>query len=269
MGSVISALVAGPLLAQPVTQIDISASFNADVIVRSSELAAAPTEDAVDAGDFAWATQSAAEDEGCGTPAGLPDNGFFAATGDHPAVQLDYSDGAAGDNAIRASPLTTISFPVPPANYETIHLFVTAGDGDVPVVVRLDYTSGSPDLAAAEEVIPDWFDDPSPPLYALIDDRDRLDMDPDYSCDNVDDPAIFGLPVAVDSARTLATVTISCGNEPEDDCSGDGVLTVYGAVGVGEGVAVVEIPAIGKAGALLLVLALAALGVAITRRRTA
>src|SRR4051794_1647465 len=95
-----SAPDAGP--AGQAVMFDMAAVLNADVIVNRDASAPDgldPDNDSIDFSNFAYLTQSAAEAGGCASPAGLPDDGVFAATADHPALALNYSDASDGDNA--------------------------------------------------------------------------------------------------------------------------------------------------------------------------
>ena len=65
----------------------------------SSSTSATPTRRRWTSAGKVYATQAALEAFGCGTPHGLPNDGFFAATPEHPRAVLAFAEGDDGNNA--------------------------------------------------------------------------------------------------------------------------------------------------------------------------
>ena len=226
------ALAAGPAAAQQPVQFDVTSTFNADVIVNTDADPPTPFDednDPIDdpgpGGNFALLTQSAAA-VGCPSPVGLPDNGFFAANADHPDVQLAYSNASSGNNARRSPSFSTdtYSFTVPVSNYTNVHLFYTAGNGSATADVTLTYTTGTP--VTTTITVPDWFNGPVPPNYALFDCGDRMPPDAPFNCEDSNTTAIFGRNIGADVTRLLQSVTIQ-----RTDIS-TAVMSFFGGTGV-------------------------------------
>lgn len=215
---------AAPVAAQ--TQFDVSSLLNADVVINNGTGSLDATQSPVDepAPNWAFLTQSAATELFPSDPDGLPDNGFFPATGIRPDVQLSWNNNNNGNNARTAVNATdTFSIDAPDANYGAVHLFATTGSGDSSVTITLNYATG-PDTVA-NVTVPDWFDPPSGSLYSLIDGLDRAQATPPHTYEDSDNPAIFGIPVSADPNRVLQSIDVG-----RTDTSG--VFNFFGAVGV-------------------------------------
>lgn len=230
--ALVLALAAAPAWPQAEVQFNVTSTFNADVIVNTDPDPPTPYDednDPIDdpgpGGNFALLTQSAAT-AGCPTPVGLPDNGFFPANADHPIVQIAYNNGNSGNNARRSPSFSTdtYSFNVPGLNYFAVHLFFTAGNGSATANVTLNYTFGPPVTTAF--TVPDWFNNPVPPNYALFDGGDRMPPDAPFVCEDSNTTAIFGRSFAADNTRILQSVTIQ-----RTDTSA-AVMSFFGATGM-------------------------------------
>ena len=227
------ALVATPAWPQAVVQFNVTSTFNADVIVNTDADPPTPYDednDPIDdpgpGGNFALLSQSAAV-VGCPTPVGLPDNGSFAANADHPFVQLAYNNTSSGNNARRSASFATdtYSFNVLPVTmYFVVHLFFTAGNGTAQASVTLNYATGLPDITAF--TVPDWFNPPVPPTYALFDGGDRIPPDAPFVCEDSNTTAIFGRSFTADNTRILQSVTI------QRTDTGPAVMSFFGGTGV-------------------------------------
>lgn len=218
-----------------VVPIDMSASFNADLVVNDGSGMNDPTQDAVDlglipTGNYCFMTQSVADAAAIvpQTPDGLPDDAFFASAGLHPDVHLSWSNDDDGLNAWRlASATGSLRLDAPPGMHVELHLFATSGDGDSMIELTPTYDDGVG--APVAYTVPDWFDDPADTAsrYVLVNDRDRMQPGSgpgtlfEFSDRNA--AAIFGLVLPLDPARNLLAVTL-------DRTDVDGVLDVFGAL---------------------------------------
>jgi hypothetical protein len=238
-----------PAAAQEAVQFQgVRAHFNADVVVNSnSKTVLDPQNNPIDrgesaAGNWAFPTQSAAEVRPNCTadPDGLPDDGFFPASSNHPDVQLHYNDNDNGLNARRSPPpppapqvppVDTYTFPTEPGFYSAVHVFATAGNGSARMTVTLNFAVGGP----ATFTVPDWFFSPAPPGYFLVDGRDRIQPGSGpgtpFFCENANNPAIFGFSVPADETRPLLSVTVVVSPSSPGERS---VLSFFGATGVRE-----------------------------------
>jgi hypothetical protein len=225
-------LAAVPASAQAPVQFNVTSTFTADVIVNTDPDPPTPFDednDPIDdpgpGGNFALLTQAAAV-AACPTPVGLPDNGFFAANASHPDVQLAYNDANSGNNARRSPSFSTdsYSFSVPANNYTNVHLFFTAGNGSATANVTLTYATGAPTTTPI--TVPDWFNNPPPPTYALFDGGDRIPPDAPFICEDSNTTAIFGVNIGGDPVRVLQSVGIV-----RTDL-GSAVMSFFGGTGV-------------------------------------
>jgi hypothetical protein len=93
---------------------------------------------------------------------GLPDDGFFPATGNLPPFQLHFSNAApAASPQTRQLPASatagaqTFQFPVPPATYSALYLILASGDGAASFTVTLSYAGGVPSTMTTITNLPD------------------------------------------------------------------------------------------------------------------
>jgi hypothetical protein len=93
---------------------------------------------------------------------GLPDDGFFPATGNLPPFQLHFSNAApAASPQTRQLPASatagaqTFQFPVPPATYTALYLILASGDGSASFTVTLSYAGGVPSTTTTITNLPD------------------------------------------------------------------------------------------------------------------
>ncbi|HVZ71620.1 MAG TPA: hypothetical protein VHJ20_04535 [Polyangia bacterium] len=93
---------------------------------------------------------------------GLPDDGFFPATGDLPAFQLHFSNAAPATSpqtkqlpASATAGAQTFQFPVPPATYSALYLILASGDGQASFTVTLSYAGGAPSTTTTITNLPD------------------------------------------------------------------------------------------------------------------
>jgi hypothetical protein len=212
-----------------VVDFDVSVNFNTDTVVNTDPDPPTPFDEDNDpvgnpATNFAFLTQSAALAAACPTPAGLPDNGVFAANADHPAVHLAYNNALSFLNTRRSNGPETYSVVTPVNNYTNVHAFFASGDGNTSVTVTLHYLSGQPQTTSI--TVPSWLAAPAPPAYALFDGGDRMPPDAPFVCDDANTVALFGFNITADPARLLSSVDIA----RTDNTTA--VLNFYGATGV-------------------------------------
>lgn len=241
--AVLAALAAGcgddtvaPSATAPSPLVQFKLDLNSDVVVNNGAGGLDPTQEAVDDSmqgvyaNYAYVTQSAAEEAYPADPDGLPDDGFFPANDDHPDVRLWYRNNRNGYNARRIMANgESYTIDTGGEKLSQLHLFMAAGQGNVVISISLMYDGRN---AAMGAVVPDWFDEVTPGgrtyrTYYLIDGMDRMRRNA-TAFDNRDDAAIFGLDVPVDSTRALESVTIK---RATTNSTGS-VLTLFGAVGV-------------------------------------
>jgi hypothetical protein len=228
--------LAVPAAAQSPVDFPPNAIFNADIVVNDPDgTGPGPADAANDPVDSptgsnaAFVTQSAATTLGCSSPAGLPDNGFFPQDANHPDVFLTYDNTDNGLNARRSPGAESYAFTVPSGNYSNVHFFFTAaeagGNPDPAVTVTLIYATGP--QTVADITVPDWFEEPSGPAYALIDNRDRsTGTSPPTGCEDANSTAIFGFNIAANPSQTLNSIMITRTD------TGAAILSFLGATGV-------------------------------------
>ena len=223
-------LPALPAQAAPV-QFNMSSAFNSDSIVNADGTMDT-TQSAVDGGSYSLATQGGL-DEGCTSPwdppvKGLPNNGKFAANGDHPDVTLAYRNSNNGNNARRSEVGDQFSFSVPHNKYRKVHIFAISGDGVSEVKLTFKYTDDSTQVR--EFTIGDWFQSPVPGTYILRDQMDRMNpagTECDESPDEFSTARVFGKSLNPNKSKTLKKITIK--KVPGVDYT---ILTTLGATGV-------------------------------------
>jgi hypothetical protein len=226
-GAILLGLIAAAGPAQAAVQIDMTGSFNADVIVNSKTPPAVDnSQSAIDNVSYSMATQKALDSSCSFAGKGLPNNGFFPATAQHPAVQLAYRNSDDGNNVHRADAVDVFTVLIPHAKYKKVHVFLTSGDGPSDVKVTFFYADGTSRAWAL--TVNDWFDSPATGAYSLIGGMDR--MDPTGSqCDesaNGVSAHVFGYPLAANARKTLTKMKI------EKTDTGYTVLSTFGAIGI-------------------------------------
>ncbi|HTA18208.1 MAG TPA: hypothetical protein VK989_02895 [Polyangia bacterium] len=90
----------------------------------------------------------------------LPDDGSFAANGQHPAIQLHFSNAAPTTSlqthqVPRTGGAQSLTFDVPPATYAKLFLVMTSSYGAGDLTVTLSYAGNAPPTVA-KLTLPDW-----------------------------------------------------------------------------------------------------------------
>jgi hypothetical protein len=227
------ALLAGaPALAQLPIQMDVSSTFNADVVdngaaVAADTVQAAAGDPSSPATNYAFVTQSSAVSLGGAASEGLPDTGHFADSELHPSVQLAYRDSDNGKNVHRSPGPESFSFGTPRFRYSAVHLFAASVGGPSTLSVTFTYRDGVTVVTSA--TIPDWTSTPAPTadLYSLA--SRLLAARPSAPFQLAPSPAysLFGVRVPAAHSRILVSITIA-------RAPGAGVLDFFGATGVTE-----------------------------------
>ena len=219
--------MSGPAQAATPVQIDMSGAFNKDVIVNGLGNQIDETQATVDVSETSLITQGAARalDSCTEDPDGLPNNGRFAANGDHPRVDLGYDNGKNGKNARRSPDQDSYRVSVPHRRYRAIHVFATSGNGQSAMEVKLLYGATS---SSETFIVRDWFDTPAFGGYPLVDGRDRAEPDAS-ACHDDDAAAIWGYKVKANKNRRLRAVRIIRPFDPSPELA---VLNVFGMTGL-------------------------------------
>ncbi len=211
-------------------QVDISSAFNADIIVNgpsSGPLDATQNSYNGSPSDGNLITQSAAALLNPAlAPDNLPDDGVFAATADHPLIELAYDNSDDGFNAWNSgggNGQADLAMPAPPTNefYKTIHL-IMFGVGGADPVIRLLYDSGPADEFALNNIPDGSSGFPGNGAdFLLIGGLDRASND--GTTFNSRGVGLFGYSFTPDPNRTLVEVEV--------DKDGGGFVSVLGLVG--------------------------------------
>jgi hypothetical protein len=215
---------AGPytlVIAAGASQVDVSSVLTDDTVVNNGAGAMDLQQVTMDNNANALATQSAATALGGAGASGLPDNGFFPADANHPDVQLHWDNASNGPNSRVVPPGgPAFSFPMAPAAYTQLQVYMLSTEGTSSVVFTLTYSDASTELRDIQ--LNDWFDDPSPPSqFFLIDGLDRASILGD-AIDAAHDPAISGINLNPNPSKTLTSVKAAL-------TPGGGWLVFYGA----------------------------------------
>ncbi len=187
--------------------LDLSSAFNADMVTNGSGVIDA-NQDGWGVERYSFITQSAAAQLGGTAGNGLPDNGLIVGSAVDFPVQLGYRNNDDGKNAIRLTggqrAFITLE-AADQAHYEKLHLFGASCYGNAAIEVGLCYSDGS--VAYQTVTVHDWYEDSLPSgTFPIINGLDRH-----YSggWQNVNDPAIFAIPLTTDATRLLTGIEIT------------------------------------------------------------
>ncbi|MDQ6962000.1 MAG: Ig-like domain-containing protein [Mariprofundaceae bacterium] len=185
--------------------LNFTAIFNKDVVMGTDQTGAFDTWGGLISSSTAIANNRPAAN-------GLPDNGFFAANLDHPAVTLSNFN-ANGVNAYQVAnnTLANVTAQVTPGQYSEVHVYASAGGAGInsPATFKLimHYTDNTQSTSAIFNV-PDWFGNitPNTNSYYLRDRMDRMSLAGIYNA--AANPAVFGFKVLTNAAKTLSSISI-------------------------------------------------------------
>lgn len=196
------------------TSLDISAAFNADIV-------AAPGEDLAENDSFDNANFCLIQDEYDGTgianplAQGLPENGLVG------QFQLGEYEGVNAIQYTAGADLSELTIDLENGNYGSILYCVSAGSGQVTVPVTVTYTDTSTE--DAEITALDWYANPTQGLTVAIDNMDRINIADGIFAD-VNNPALFSGTIALDSGKTLDSITLKPAEATADWAGGAGVV---------------------------------------------
>ncbi len=202
------------------TPLDISAAFNADVVF-------APGEDINDQTAFDQSAAVLIQDEFDGTDTanananGLPENGLVG------QFQLGAYD---ADNTLQfrsGGDLSDVTIDLADGQYGSLLYCTGAGNGGVTVPVTVNYGDGSSE--EAQMIARDWYWGADQGLSIAIDSMDRISLAGAFEDSN--NPALFQGAIALDSTKTLDSITIRPGDGPVNQ-NGDPVNWAAGGDGV-------------------------------------
>jgi hypothetical protein len=151
-----------------IVQIDLGALLNARVVTTQAEGRLQLADHSLNHGwDSVLITQSAAVVAKSDKLNPLPDSGFFAATAEHPEVQLPYGTAGGGPQVHQSTNRTeTYAIPVPTNRYAQMQLYFISAAGPTPISVKLQYADGSSEQRATQVTdfyflpktdVKDWF----------------------------------------------------------------------------------------------------------------
>lgn len=153
-------------------------------------------------------TRAAADSVGNKGIAALPDNGFFAATDEHPKVQLHFANNkgsAYQAHAVRGR--GAFELAVPRRAFRSIQLYMTSAEGPSEIRVLLHYYDSTTDTV--EKVLPDYADAPTdadPDFFALAGNLAKWDSDGHLK--EPDHHFIYGMNLQPDMDKALTGITV-------------------------------------------------------------
>lgn len=195
-------------------QIDLHSVFLHDTVAASVTGGSSfPPLTSMDASHYVLMTATFA-----GTFNGLPDDGRFAADANHPDAQLAWRDGSFAPNSVILNApggIREVTFPVVPTAYTHLQLYFVSTEGASQAQVVRTYADATSTMDAI--TVPDWFTNPSAPIFVVQGSLARWDG----ATRSSGAARLMGTDVAVDGGRTLASVTVRT--------TGPGRLVLYGA----------------------------------------
>ena len=190
--------------------LDMTNAFNADMIVNNGTGAIDPTQDKWCGETWSFMTQSAAAQLGGTYGNGLPDNGLITGSPLGFPVQLGYRNNDDGYNAIRLDAGSPVSFSLEPGDqtrYGSLFLFGASCQGDTTIDVELQYTDGTTETTSLDAN--DWLRDGgelSPNVIPLV---NGMDWHRYGVWKDINDAAVFAIPVPADGTKTLVGMTFT------------------------------------------------------------
>jgi hypothetical protein len=184
-------------------KLDFSSQFNAKITKNSG-----PENCNFDNPNRCFVSASVAANAGR-SGKGLPDNGEFAATKDHPVLKLAPFN-SSGNDAWKAESTGSKTFTLTEGKYSSVHLVATAGGAGgntkASFKIEMKYKDGTSETSRVYEV-PDWYGSPQAPTYVVKGSMDRYDSKY-VEVTSRDKPAIFGFGIATDSSKTLISISV-------------------------------------------------------------
>lgn len=240
---VLNVFGATAMLARQVYDYDLSAVFNADLVANSTSCGIPGFDHVHDSLEDGYhmptATTAACWSGVGGTSPGLPDDGVFPGSSQHPRFELAYSNADNGLNARRSPPGQgddIFVIDVTDAVVQQVHLFGAGGGGFSVLGVKFFYSTGPPYTVPGGVIIDGWLADGGelePTSYYLVDGMDRYQTSggTGININNIDDAALFGKPVATDPSRVLTQIEITA-YDPTGQPIPQSTLGLFGAAGI-------------------------------------
>jgi hypothetical protein len=194
-----------PASATTTAQLDFTGIYNADVVRGTAD----DTDGNFDSGGYTLVSSSTAQNNGNPAGDGVPDDGVFASKTDvHPKFDLADFD-SVDSNAWQTTGTGSVTAPVSPGQYETVHVVASAGGAGpstpAKFELKLHYADGSSKTSQVFTV-PDWFGaPPSDPGYAVRDGMDRYGT----GYEDANESGLWGYAMAANSSKSLQQVTIN------------------------------------------------------------
>jgi len=155
----------------------------------------------------------------------LPDNGTFAADARHPEVVLHFSNDAdaTSQQTYWVKGMGNFTFPVPPATYSKMFLFLTSSEGASALKISLTYADATTDVSNVN--LPDYYADVSPTdlvLFNLASDLPKWTKTGTVAETNHHN--LTGVEIHPAAAKMLSSIKI--------EKTANGYLVFWGATGV-------------------------------------
>jgi hypothetical protein len=201
-------------------QVDLSSIFTVNTVASSAPTGGSfPPLSSMDGSGYVYFTRNFGSTAG-DAAGGMPDDGLFAATLEHPTIQLAFSDSSVADNSIILNAPggpTSTTFPVVATSFATVQLYFTSTEGSAATEVTLTYTDGT--TSRTTFTVPDWFTPgaAAAPVFVVASGFSRYSGDFDFS----HGASFYGATIAADPAKTLTSVTLAV--------TSGGRLAFYGA----------------------------------------
>ena len=214
-----------PTYSQPLTSLDLSSVFNADVIVNNGAGSLDTTQNGWHpaADNTCYITQSAAVQLNAASGNGLPDNGIITGSPFGYPVKLGYNNASNGNNALFLTDTSVVTILMPSQmRYSSLYLLGASGWGDAQVFCMLYYADGSG--VGMQYTVDDCYDDGTyiaKPNVAIIND---MDWHRSGAWINANELAIFAIPLSVDDHSALTRIEIQ-------RISGSDGVCIFGIVG--------------------------------------
>jgi hypothetical protein len=161
----------------------------------------------MDASNYDLITQTAANAKSAGLN-GLPDDAVFPANADHPKIHLGWSNASDGPNSRVVKMGGTFNIKVPSDTYTQLQVYALSTEGKSTIQFTLNYADLSTDVQTI--VFGDWYDDPAPAgQFFIVNGLNRIGGAPAQTVDFAADPAIAGVNLSPNPAKTLVSVDVN------------------------------------------------------------
>src|SRR5262249_2536449 len=137
-----------------------------------------------------------------------PDDAAFPADENHPHIQLGWRNSNDGPNSRVVKAGGTFTIPVPADTYTQLQVYALSTEEQPQIPFTLKYADMTTDGNTV--TFPDWYDDPAPAgQFLIVDGLNRVGAAPAQKVDFSADPAIAGVSLSPDPAKTLVGVDVN------------------------------------------------------------